>query len=141
MLGGVLRFAVTVAAVPLCAQYMQGVHTTDWTKAAMIGVVLAVAGVMMYFSQRLQMRSVVVAGVCAAVLLALGGATLLRAHSWSSNVLLAKAGTEAAPTSPRAWIELCDALFIAGGGVNVRSNPNLEDAIAACAAGASPRQN
>ena len=42
MLGGVLRFAVTVAAVPLCAQYMQGVHTTDWTKAAMIGVVLAI---------------------------------------------------------------------------------------------------
>ncbi|MCX7556243.1 hypothetical protein OS187_05310 [Xanthomonadaceae bacterium JHOS43] len=103
---------------------------------ALIGVVLAVAGVMMHFSQRLQMRSVVVAGVCAAVLLALGGATLLRAHSWSSNVLLAKAGTEAAPSSPRAWIELCDALFIAGGGVNVRGNPNLEDAIAACAAGA-----
>ncbi len=103
---------------------------------ALIGAVLAVASVMMHFSQRLPMRSVVVAGVCAAVLLALGSATLLRAHSWSSNVLLAKASTEAAPSSPRAWIELCDALFIAGGGVNVRSNPNLDDAIDACAAGA-----
>ena len=37
-----LRFAVTVAAIPLCAQYMDGVHMTDWTKAALIGVILAI---------------------------------------------------------------------------------------------------
>ena len=42
MFGAILRFAVTVAAIPLCAQYMEGVHTTDWTKAALIGVILAV---------------------------------------------------------------------------------------------------
>ena len=42
MFGAFLRFAVTVAAIPLCAQYMEGVHTTDWTKAALIGVILAV---------------------------------------------------------------------------------------------------
>ena len=42
MLSGVLRFAVTVAAVPLCAQYLPGVHMTDWTKAVMIGAILAV---------------------------------------------------------------------------------------------------
>ena len=29
-------------AIPFCAQYMAGVHTTDWTKAALIGVILAV---------------------------------------------------------------------------------------------------
>lgn len=42
MFGAFLRFAVTVAAIPLCAQYMQGVHMTDWTQAALIGVILAV---------------------------------------------------------------------------------------------------
>ena len=40
MFGALLRFAVTVAAVPLCAQYLEGVHMTDWTKAAMIGAIL-----------------------------------------------------------------------------------------------------
>lgn len=42
MFSAFLRFAVTVAAIPLCAQYLEGVHTTDWTKAALIGVILAV---------------------------------------------------------------------------------------------------
>lgn len=42
MVGAILRFAVTVAAIPFCAQYMAGVHAADWTKAALIGVILAV---------------------------------------------------------------------------------------------------
>ena len=42
LFSAILRFAVTVAAVPLCATYMEGVHMTDWTRAALIGVVLAV---------------------------------------------------------------------------------------------------
>lgn len=40
MFGAILRFIVTVAAVPLCAQYLNGVHMTDWTKAALIGAIL-----------------------------------------------------------------------------------------------------
>ena len=40
MFGALLRFAVTVAAIPLCAQYMDGVHMTDWVRAAMIGAIL-----------------------------------------------------------------------------------------------------
>jgi uncharacterized membrane protein YvlD (DUF360 family) len=43
MFGGVMRFLVTVAAVPLCALYLPGVHmTNDWTQAVMIGAILAV---------------------------------------------------------------------------------------------------
>ena len=42
MVGAILRFAVTVAAIPFCAQYMAGVHAADWTKAALIGVILGV---------------------------------------------------------------------------------------------------
>ncbi len=42
MFGAILRFAVTVAAIPLCAEYLPGVHMTDWTKALLIGAVLAV---------------------------------------------------------------------------------------------------
>ncbi len=37
-----LRFAVTVAALPFCAEYMAGVHAASWLQAALIGVVLAV---------------------------------------------------------------------------------------------------
>jgi uncharacterized membrane protein YvlD (DUF360 family) len=42
MFGALLRFAVTVAAIPLCAQYMAGVHATDWTQAAAIGAIIGV---------------------------------------------------------------------------------------------------
>ena len=42
MFAALLRFAVTVAAIPLCAQYFPGVHMADWTKAALIGVILGV---------------------------------------------------------------------------------------------------
>jgi uncharacterized membrane protein YvlD (DUF360 family) len=38
--GAILRFLVTVAAIPLCAQYFPGVHMTDWTKAVLIGAIL-----------------------------------------------------------------------------------------------------
>ncbi|MCE5343040.1 MAG: phage holin family protein [Eubacteriales bacterium] len=42
MFGAILRFLVTAAAVPLCAQYLPGVHMTDWTQAVMIGAILGV---------------------------------------------------------------------------------------------------
>ena len=41
MVGAVLRFAVTVAAVPLCAEYMDGVHMGSWTSGVLIGAILA----------------------------------------------------------------------------------------------------
>ena len=40
MLGAILRFAATVAAVPLCATYLPGVHMADVAGAMLIGAVL-----------------------------------------------------------------------------------------------------
>ncbi len=102
---------------------------------ALIGAVLAVGSLLSYAGLRLRIRPAAQAALCAILLVALGGATLMRAYGWSSNLSLARAGTVAAPQSPRAWIELCDAYFKAGGGV-VGNNPHLNDAIQACSSGA-----
>ena len=40
MVGAVLRFAATVAAIPLCASYLPGVHMQNVQSAAMIGAIL-----------------------------------------------------------------------------------------------------
>src|SRR3546814_15105735 len=61
---------------------------------------------------------------------------MLRAHSWHSNLTLARASTEAAPTSARAWIRLCGSYFESGGGA-VRDNTFLDEAIEACSNGAT----
>ncbi len=42
MFGAIVRFLVTVAAVPLCAQFMDGVLVVDMTNAILVGLVLAV---------------------------------------------------------------------------------------------------
>ena len=41
MFAAVVRFGLTVAAVPLCAQYMDGVHMTDTANALLVGLILA----------------------------------------------------------------------------------------------------
>jgi hypothetical protein len=70
-------------------------------------------------------------------LIALGTATLVRAQSWRTAVSMAEASAAAAPSSPRAWIEVCDGYFQQGGGPAAgRQNPRLADAIRACATGA-----
>ncbi len=42
MIPTIFRFAITVAAVPLCAEYMDGVLLVDMTNAIIVGVILAV---------------------------------------------------------------------------------------------------
>lgn len=42
MLATILRFAATVAAIPLCARLMDGVHLIDFHNAILVGVILAV---------------------------------------------------------------------------------------------------
>lgn len=42
MLATILRFAATVAAIPLCARFMDGVHLIDQNNAIVLGLVLAV---------------------------------------------------------------------------------------------------
>jgi hypothetical protein len=102
---------------------------------ALIGVVLAVGSIMKCALSRIPGRPGLVAMLIALPLLAMSVATWQRANSWRDNVSLASAATRAAPTSPRAWIELCTAELKAGGGV-VRDNPRLDAAIEACSAGA-----
>ena len=41
MFAAFVRFAVTVAAVPLCAEYLDGVKMLDPTNALVVGVILA----------------------------------------------------------------------------------------------------
>src|SRR5690606_13178312 len=83
---------------------------------ALIGAVLALGSLLAQTSCRVKLRPAVQAGLCLTLLVALGGTTLLRAHNWRNSVSLAEASTLAAPGSPRAWIQLCDARFNAGGG-------------------------
>lgn len=42
MLATLLRFGITVAAIPLCARFMDGVHLLDPDNALVLGVVLAI---------------------------------------------------------------------------------------------------
>ena len=101
---------------------------------ALIGAMLAIGSMLECLGKRLQLRPALKATLCCAMLLALGSATALRAHSWSTNLLFATASTKAAPASPRAWIQLCASYFEGGGGP-VPGNPNLKKAIAACTSG------
>ena len=103
---------------------------------ALIGAVMAAGSLLAQASQRLRLPVAAQAALCTILLVALCSATAMRAHSWRSNLTLAKAGTEAAPQSPRAWIELCSALLEAGGGP-VHGNRHLDAAIRACSAGAA----
>lgn len=101
---------------------------------ALIGVVLAVGSLLACAGERIRLTPAMQAVVCATLLVAMGGATLSRAHDWRSTLTLARAGTEAAPQSPRAWVQLCSSLFKAGGEV-VPDNPRLDEAILACSSG------
>lgn len=103
---------------------------------ALIGAVLAIGSLLAGLSRRAALRPMPQVIVCIGLLSFLAGATLLRAHDWRSPVSLAQAATQAAPTSPRAWIDLCVGYLREGGGVEAPNNPNLNKAIDACASGA-----
>lgn len=101
---------------------------------ALIGVVLAAGSLLAQAVRRLQVRPAICATACAAILVALATATALRAHSWRSAASIASHGTQAAPASGRAWVELCASQFRAGGGATP-ANPLLDAAIATCLKG------
>lgn len=102
----------------------------------LIGVLLAIGSVLAEVSQRIRLRPIQQAIACCMLLLALGGATAIRAHDWSSNVLISQVATLQALPSGRAWTQLCASHFEAGGGA-VPGNPYLDQAISACDAGIS----
>lgn len=103
---------------------------------ALVGAVLAIGSILVYVSQRIRMPSGAATFTCITLLIALGGATAWRAHSWSGKLKLAHTSTELAPHSARAWIALCSSYFQEGGGAK-KENPYLSQAIDACAQGAN----
>jgi len=103
---------------------------------ALIGMVLAVGTMLADVASRINLRQSARVLACGLLLILLGSATAVRARDWRSNLTLAAAGTEAAPHSARAWIQLCASQFKAGGGA-VSNNGRLGEAAAACSNGAS----
>lgn len=101
---------------------------------ALVGAVLAVGSLLALAGQHLRLTPTLQVMVCVAMLSTLACATLFRSHTWSNGIALLAATTKAAPNSARAWVELCDAYFVSGGGVTP-NNPHLDDAIDACASG------
>lgn len=103
---------------------------------ALIGAVLAIGSLLAELAQRLRLPNGAEATVYGALLLTLSGATAVRAHSWSSSVLISQVATQQALPSGRAWTQLCASYFTEGGGA-VPDNPNLGRAIEVCNAGIS----
>lgn len=102
---------------------------------ALIGVVLAIGGLLVEVAGRLRLSPP--AGALAGIMLLamLGSAAALRAHDWRNNLALAQASAVAAPHSARAWILLCATHFRQGGGATPQ-NTGLDAAIEACSKGA-----
>lgn len=120
--------AITSNVVPLELAFEHRNHF------ALIGACLAMGSLVTGTIARLRLPSAALGPICVVLLCALSGGTLQRAQDWSNAISLIRTGTEAAPQSARAWVELCDAYFVAGGGV-VADNPRLDDAIDACERG------
>lgn len=97
----------------------------------LIGIVLAVADLLGMATNRIRLGSTPHMAAATALLAALAGTTAVRAHSWRSELSLAQTSTGLAPTSARAWNDLCVAYFNAGGGLS-HNNPNLAQAADAC---------
>ncbi|WP_313929082.1 hypothetical protein [Pseudoxanthomonas sp.] len=101
---------------------------------ALVGAVLAVGSLLASACQWAGLRPALQTLLCGTILVAVASSTMLRSLTWSNGVSLIEASTQAAPSSARAWVDLCDAYFIAGGGVT-QGNPHLDEAIRACTNG------
>ena len=102
---------------------------------ALIGAVLAAGCVLAKLITRLSVPKLIEGAAITVLLVALGSATVLRAHDWRSNLELHRASTESAPSSARAWVAFCAAILRAGGGTQATYNPLLDEAVAACEQG------
>ncbi len=101
----------------------------------LVGVVLAMADMLMALARRLRITPAVELGLCGLLLALMASATAMRAHDWGSRLGLALASSELAPHSARAWNSLCLTYYAMGGG-KLTDNPRLDDAIDACGKGA-----
>lgn len=102
---------------------------------ALIGAVLSIGSLLAHAGQRLHVRPAIGATLCAVLFVALTTAAVIRSNTWRSSLDIARNGTQAAPHSGRAWVELCAGHFKAGGG-GIAGNPRLDAAIATCSKGA-----
>lgn len=103
---------------------------------ALVGAVLAIGSVLAYIGRRLKLRPVAQVVTCAAVLTVLTGGVVARAHMWADKMGFARASTEVAPRSARAWYGLC-MYYVESGGGAVAGNPYLQEAINACGKGSA----
>lgn len=101
---------------------------------ALVGAVLAVGSFLARVSLRMRLPTAVQTVLLASILICLGVATTLRAHTWRDNLALASSSAQHAPTSARAWFQLCVSNLEAGGGA-VPDNTRLDAAIEACSNG------
>lgn len=102
----------------------------------LIGALLAIGDLCAWALQYMRLRPALGIGSCAALLLLLGGTAAARARIWDSPLTLARASTEFAPQSARAWNSLCLYYYDLGGG-NTPNNPYLDKAIDICGQGAA----
>lgn len=102
---------------------------------AIVGAVLAVGSLLAQVSERLGARPAAASVVCSTMIALLASATVIRSHDWHSASSIASVGTRAAPTSGRAWVQLCSSQFTEGGGA-IANNPRLDEAIETCQKGA-----
>ncbi len=131
-LGVFLFFASHLIASNVVALELAFEHRNHF---ALIGAVLAVGSLLALAGKHLGAHTTTAVAVCAAGLIALGSATLVRAQDWRSASSIASVGTKATPSSGRAWVQLCSSQFMAGGGA-VAGNTHLGEAIHTCEQGA-----
>lgn len=103
---------------------------------ALIGAVLAIGSLFGQIAVRLRIPLNVQYALIAAILGALCIGAGFRAYTWRNNVSWAEASANAAPTSARAWIQLCAARFKLDGRLT-KENKQLDAAIDACSSGST----
>lgn len=126
--------AITSNVVPLELAFEHRNHFP------LIGVVLATGDLAALLASRFHFRPAPLAAACVLLLGGLSSATAIRANSWDSDLKLAQTSTRLAPSSTRAWNQLCVAYFNLGGG-DKADNPYLDKAISACDRGAEADRN
>lgn len=131
-LGVFLYFSSHLIASNVIALELAFEHRNHFS---LIGAILAVASLISVVAHRFRLPRHATTTLIAVVLVALAGATMVRSHSWQTAEGIAAVGAEYAPSSGRAWVQLCSSQFEAGGGAT-SENSQLNSAIDTCDRGA-----
>lgn len=101
----------------------------------LLGIILAITDLLAASAERLQARIGHITIASLAILGALGTATLVRAQAWGTTIGFAEYGIRIAPTSERAWINLCQTHFEMSG--YRPGNAHFGKALDACGKGSA----